>query len=455
VIRDLSERKRAEALIRFQTWHDQLTRLPNRSLFRDRVDVAVARARREGTAVAVMYLDLDRFKVINDTLGHSVGDRLLKAVAVRLGSMIREGDTLARFGGDEFGLLLPDVRSEEDVDAIARKLLERLAAPFLVDEHELFVAASIGIAVHPEAGDSAESLIRGADIAMYHIKGRGKNGHQRFTPEMNDTYSFQLSVERELRNALLGDELEPHYQPQVDVETGEVLGVEALARWNHPQRGLVNPADFIPLAEETGLIIPVDQCIQRKACIAVAEWRAGGYPGLAQIQSEDFVESMLAMLEETGVGTRGIKLEITESAIMREMDLIIPRLRRLAAHGVRIGIDDFGTGYSSLSWLQNFPVDTLKIDRSFVSDIRSDQAESSIVNAIIHMARGLGMEIIAEGVENEPQLRYLHTQGCRQVQGFFYSRPLPRADLRGYLDRGSAARARTFGSIGARGRLAG
>jgi diguanylate cyclase (GGDEF)-like protein/PAS domain S-box-containing protein len=450
VIRDLSERKRAEALIRFQTWYDQLTGLPNRSLFRDRVDVAVARARREGTGVAVMYLDLDRFKVINDTLGHSVGDRLLRAVAARLGAQIREGDTLARFGGDEFGLLLPDVRSEEDVEAIAGKLLERLAAPFLVDEHELFVAASIGIAVHPEAGDGAESLIRGADIAMYHIKGRGKNGHQLFTPRMNDTYSVQLSVERELRNALLGDELEPHYQPQVDVETGEVVGVEALARWNHPQRGMVNPADFIPLAEETGLIIPVDQCIQRKACTAVAGWRAAGHPGLslsmnlsaAQIQSEDFVESMLAMLEETGVGTCGIKLEITESAIMREMDLIIPRLRRLAAHGVRIGIDDFGTGYSSLSWLQNFPVDTLKIDRSFVSDIRSDQSESSIVNAIIHMARGLGLEIIAEGVENEPQLRYLHTQGCRQVQGFLYSRPLSRPDLTGYLDRGVGVRAR-------------
>ena len=462
VIRDLSEQKRAEALIRFQTWHDQLTRLPNRSLFRDRVDVAVARARREGSLVAVMYLDLDRFKVINDTLGHSVGDRLLKAVAARLGSLIQEGDTLARFGGDEFGLLLPDVRSEEDVDAVAGKLLEGLAVPFQVDEHELYVAASIGIAVHPEAGDSAESLIRGADIAMYHIKARGKNGHQRFAPRMDDARSLQLSVDRELRNALLSDELEPYFQPQVDVETGEVVGVEALARWNHPQRGLVNPADFIPLAEETGLIIPVDQCIQRKACTAVAAWRAEGYPGLslsmnlsaAQIQSADFVDSMLAMLEETGIGTGGIKLEITEGAIIREMDLIIPRLRRLAAHGVRIGIDDFGTGYSSLSWLQNFPVNTLKIDRSFVSDIRSDQSESSIVNAIIHMARGLGMEIIAEGVENEPQLRYLHVQGCRQVQGFLYSRPMSRVDLPGYLDGGTDSRTWLADAGQAPGRLA-
>ncbi|HSG88578.1 MAG TPA: EAL domain-containing protein [Pseudomonadales bacterium] len=441
IVRDISERKRAEELIHFQAYHDQLTQLPNRALFKDRLELAIAQAQRHDKRLAVMFLDLDRFKVVNDSLGHSFGDRLLKAVAARLKGWIRRGDTLARFGGDEFCLLLPDVKSDDDVAQIGQKFIDKLATPFLVDEHELFVGASIGIAMYPEAGESAESLIQSADIAMYHIKGRGKNGFQFFSDRMNDKYASHLSVERELRNALLADELEPHYQPQVDVETGAILGVEALARWNHPRRGMVSPAEFIPLAEETGLIIPVDRCIQRKACLDVARWRAEGHEDLslsmnisaAQIETDDFVDWMLALFEETGVGTRGIKLEITESVIMREMDLIVPKLRKLSARGVRIGIDDFGTGYSSLSYLQNFPVDTLKIDRAFVSDIRSDESESSIVNAIIHMAKGLGMDIIAEGVESDTQLRYLHTQGCRHVQGFIFSKPLARIDLTAFL----------------------
>lgn len=444
VARDISERKRAQALIQFQAWHDALTHLPNRALFEDRLALAIAQAQRGERGLAVMFLDLDRFKVVNDSLGHSLGDRLLKAVAARLKGCIRRGDTLARFGGDEFCLLLPEVRSEADVAAIAEKILGRLGAPFLVDEHELFVGASIGVAMYPDAGETAESLVQSADIAMYHIKGRGKNGFQFFDGKMNAKYSSALSVERELRNALLADELEPHYQPQVDVETGEVIGVEALARWNHPRRGLVSPVEFIPLAEETGLIVPVDRCIQRKACLDVARWRAEGHRDLslsmnlsaAQIEQDDFVDAMLALLEETGLGCTGVKLEITEGVLMREMDLIVPKLRRLSAAGIRIGIDDFGTGYSSLSYLQRFPVDTLKIDRSFVSDIRSEMGESSIVNAIIHMAKGLGLDIVAEGVENDLQLRYLQVQGCRQIQGFIYSRPVGGDDLRGLLRDG-------------------
>jgi diguanylate cyclase (GGDEF)-like protein/PAS domain S-box-containing protein len=444
IARDISERKRAQALIQFQAWHDALTHLPNRTLFEDRLELAIAQAQRGDRGLAVMFLDLDRFKVVNDSLGHSMGDRLLRAVAARLKGCIRRGDTLARFGGDEFCLLLPEVRGAEAVEGIARKILGKLAAPFLVDEHELFVGASIGVAMFPEAGETAESLVQSADIAMYHIKGRGKNGFQFFDGKMNAKYSSALSVERELRNALLADELEPHYQPQVDVDTGEVIGVEALARWNHPRRGMVSPVEFIPLAEETGLIVPVDRCIQRKACRDVALWREQGHRDLAlslnlsaaQIEQDDFVDDMLALLEETGLGTRGVKLEITESVLMREMDLIVTKLRRLAAEGIRIGIDDFGTGYSSLSYLQRFPVDTLKIDRSFVSDIRSEMGESSIVNAIIHMAKGLGLDIVAEGVENDLQLRYLQGQGCRQIQGFIYSRPVACADLGGLLRDG-------------------
>lgn len=461
VARDIAERKRAQETIEFQAWHDALTHLPNRALFTDRLELAIAQASRGERRLAVMVLDLDRFKVVNDTLGHTTGDRLLRAVAARLKGCIRRGDTLARFGGDEFCLLLADVRSTSDVESIAGKILDRLAVPFLVDDHELFVGASIGIAPYPETGDSAEALVRAADIALHHVKARGKNAFQFFDARMGEIVSSQLSVERELRNALLADELEPHYQPQVDVESGRVIGVEALARWNHPQRGQVGPAEFIPLAEETGLIVAVDQVVQRKACLDVARWRREGHGDLAlsmnisaaQIESEDFVAWMLAMLEETGIGTTGVKLEITESVIMREMDVIVPKLRKLSARGLTIGIDDFGTGYSSLSYLQHFPVDTLKIDRAFVSDIRGGDSESSIVNAIIHMAKGLGLDIIAEGVENETQLRYLHTQGCRQVQGFIYSRPLAKGDLGSYLsgagEAGNAARGADAGILAA------
>lgn len=442
IARDIAERKRAQETIDFQAWHDALTHLPNRALFSDRLELAIAQAQRAERQLAVMSLDLDRFKVVNDTLGHTVGDRLLRAVSARLKGCIRRGDTLARFSGDEFCLLLPDVRSSTDVEGIAQKILDRLQTPFVVDEHELFVSASIGIAMYPGTGDSAEAMVRAADIAVHHIKARGKNAYQFLDARMGEVVSSQLSIERELRNALLADELEPHYQPQVNVETGEVVGVEALARWNHPERGEVSPAEFIPLAEETGLIVPVDQRVQRSACLDVARWRREGHPGLglslnisaAQLESEDFVDWMLAMLQETGLGTEGVKLEITESMIMREMDRIVPKLRKLSARGITIGIDDFGTGYSSLSYLQHFPVDTLKIDRAFVSDIRGEEAESSIVNAIIHMAKGLGLDIIAEGVENETQLRYLHMQGCRQVQGFIFSKPLSKGDLGAYLD---------------------
>ncbi|MCC5871442.1 MAG: EAL domain-containing protein [Gammaproteobacteria bacterium] len=442
--RDVTERKRAQEMVQYQAYHDLLTHLPNRALFHDRLELAVAQARRNKVRLAVMFLDLDRFKVVNDTLGHTVGDRLLQQVAERLRNCLRGGDTLARLGGDEFCFLLPDVACREDAAGVAQKVLDGLATPFQVENHELFVGASIGISVYPDSGESVEVLIQSADIAMYHIKGRGKNGYEFFLPEMNAKFSSLLALERELRNALAMDELEPFFQPQVDLDSGAIIGVEALARWRHPERGLVEPIDFIPLAEETGLIVQVDRCIQRKACEAVAAWQRGGRPELtlslnvsaAQMEQADFVEAMLAMFEETGVRTDSVKLEITESVIMREMELIVPKLRRLGSKGVRIGIDDFGTGYSSLSYLQRFPVDMLKIDRSFVNDIRGDGDEASIVNAIIHMARGLGLDIVAEGVESELQLRYLQQQGCHQVQGYIFSRPVDRSGLEGCLAHG-------------------
>lgn len=442
--RDVTERKRAQEMVQYQAYHDLLTHLPNRALFHDRLELAVTQAQRNKRRLAIMFLDLDRFKVVNDTLGHTVGDRLLKQVAERLRNCVRGGDTLARFGGDEFCFLLPDIGFQEDAAGVAQKVLDHLSTPFLVDGHELFVGASIGISVYPDSGESVEALVQSADIAMYHIKGRGKNGYEFFMPEMNDKFCSLLALERELRNALANDELEPFFQPQVDLDTGAIIGVEAMARWHHPQRGLVEPIDFILLAEETGLIVQVDRCIQRKACEAVAAWRHAGHAGLtlslnvsaAQMEEADFVDSMVLMFEETGVGIKFIKLEITESVIMREMEVIVPKLRRLRARGVRISIDDFGTGYSSLSYLQRFPVDTLKIDRAFVNDIRSDGDDAIIVNAIIHMARGLGLDIVAEGVENELQLRYLQQQGCHQVQGYIFSPPIDRGALEDCLTHG-------------------
>ena len=446
IARDVSERKRAQEMIQFQAHHDLLTYLPNRSLLRDRLELALAQARRSGRRLALMFLDLDRFKIVNDTLGHTTGDRLLRAVALRLNQSVRSGDTLARFGGDEFCLLLPDVRSVDDVRVIARKILDQLAAPFQIDEHELFVGASIGIALYPDAGSTAESLIQHADIAMYAIKGRGRNGYQIFDPRMNERFASRLTEERELRLALRRSELEPHYQPQVDVDTGRVVGVEALARWRHPRRGLLEPATFLPLAEETGLIVAVDRCIVHRACADVARWRAGGRPELtlslnlsgAQLEQDDFVQDFLETIARTGLDPAAVKLEIAENVILREADLVLPKLRALADRGVCIGIDDFGTGYSSLSYLQRFPVSTLKIDRRFVAEIGVGEGAALLVDGIIHMARGLGIDIIAEGVENEAQLRYLHGQGCLQAQGWVYARAMDADALGAVLEGGTA-----------------
>ncbi len=438
-IRDISERKEAQEVINFQAYHDLLTHLPNRALLKDRLELAITQGRRNKRKLAVMFLDLDRFKVVNDTLGHSMGDRLLKAVANRLQSCLRRGDTLSRFGGDEFTLLLPEVRTRDDVVVIASKILDRLGSPFVIDGHELFVGASIGIAMYPEGGDSADSLIQNADIAMYHIKSRGKNGYQFFSEEMNHRFSTRLSMERELRAALNQGELTVHYQPQVDLESGRITGVEALVRWAHPERGLVPPSEFLPLAEETGLIIQLDEYVQRRAFENVAAWdRAGAGQvklsvnlSAAQLEKEGFIDQFVASLRDAGLAPERVKLEITENTLMQDVEVIIPKLKQLRRLGASIAIDDFGTGYSSLSYLRQFPINTLKIDRSFVCDIRSDESEggASIINAIVAMARGLKLGLIAEGVENRTQLNYLRQQGCTEVQGYIFSEPLPADEM--------------------------
>jgi diguanylate cyclase (GGDEF)-like protein/PAS domain S-box-containing protein len=439
--RDISERKEAEQVINFQAYHDLLTHLPNRVLLKDRLTLAIEHARRNRRRVGVMFLDLDRFKIVNDTLGHTMGDRLLKAVANRLQACLRKGDTLSRFGGDEFTLLLPDVRRRDDVVVIAEKILSKLAAPFVIDGHELFVGASIGVALYPEAGDSVEALIQSADIAMYHVKGRGKNGYQFFSEEMNHKLTTRLSLERELRSALSNGELCVYYQPQVSLQDGRIVGVEALVRWQHPRLGLIAPDEFLSVAEETGLVTQLDDWVQRRAFADVAEWRKSGLGDVRlsvnvsaqQLESEAFVARFLALLDASGMPAELVKIEITENTCMKDMDVMVPRLRELRRHGLRIAIDDFGTGYSSLSYLQQFPISTLKIDRSFVCDIRGDQTDASIVDAIVAMAHGLKLDLIAEGVETRTQLAYLRSHGCLEVQGYIFSRPVPAAELKTML----------------------
>ncbi len=435
--RDITERKEAEEVINFQAYHDLLTRLPNRALLRDRLALAIAQAERNKRKLAVMFLDLDRFKVVNDTLGHTMGDRLLKAVANRLLGCLRSGDTLSRFGGDEFMLLLPEVRTRDDVVVIASKILERLTAPFSIDGHELYVGASIGIALYPEAGANEETLIQNADIAMYHVKSNRRNGYQFFSEQMNHRFSTRLTMERELRSALAQDELVVHYQPQVSLDTGSIIGVEALVRWQHPVQGLVEPEEFMALAEETGLIAEVDALVQGQAFKDVARWRSRGSPELkvsvnvsaVQLEQDNFITHFLRALDVAGLPGSAVNVEITEATLMRDIEVIVPRLKDLRRMGVIIAIDDFGTGYTSLSYLHQFPINKLKVDRTFVGDIRSDQGGAPVIDAIVAMAQGLKLIIAAEGVESRSQLRYLATHGCREAQGFIFSRAVPPNDV--------------------------
>ncbi|OOC49374.1 MULTISPECIES: EAL domain-containing protein [Thioalkalivibrio] len=430
--RDITDRKESEAFINFQAYHDLLTRLPNRALFRDRVDVAISHAQRSGTQLAVLFIDLNRFKVINDSLGHTVGDRLLQEVAQRLQACIRKGDTLSRFGGDEFTLLIPGLASNEAAIQVADKILESLQAPFKIGDQELFVGASIGIAIYPDAGDNLEALIKNADIAMYREKSSGKTGVRVYSPDMGGHPPRRLQLEQDMRRALERDEFHILYQPQVDTETGHMVGVEALIRWDHPTLGLLGPAEFIPVAEETRLIVDLDRLTLRTAIREMQRHSRDGYPELrlavnlspVLVERDDFVEDFLGILGETGFPPDLLEVEITENLLMSDTPDTVHKLNRLGAAGVQIAVDDFGTGYSSLSYLQKLPIHTLKIDRSFTHTIcREDEA--CIVNAIISMARGLQMNIVAEGVETEAHRDYLRDLECPMIQGFLFGQPAP------------------------------
>jgi len=431
VARDISARKQAEATITFQAYHDLLTGLPNRALFKDRLGQAMVYAKRHGQTMATLFLDMDHFKVVNDTLGHLVGDGLLQALALRLRDCLREGDTLSRIGGDEFMLLLPHIRTRDNAAYIAQKILLSLKQPFNIEGHELYVGMSIGIAIFPEDGDSIETLIKHADIAMYHAKDLGRNDYKFFTPELHKAFTGRLAIETEMRHALERKEFEVFYQPQVAVQSQRVRGMEALIRWNHPSRGLVLPAEFIPISEECGLITPISEWVMSAACRQARLWRDADMPPITmainlsarQIEHPQFVDKFVQCLHKHMPDGNGIEIEITESTLMRDMDGAVGKLRKLADMGVEISIDDFGTGYSSLSYLKKLPINTIKIDRSFIHDLTGHTNNgSTIVAGIAAMAKGLKLKVVAEGVETQEQLDYLQTLGCDTYQGFFFSR---------------------------------
>jgi len=442
--KDITERMQTQERLAFMAQHDPLTELPNRALLLDRLKQSLAGARWRERRVGVLFVDLDRFKTINDTLGHEVGDRLLQQLAERFQRSVRDGDTVARFGGDEFVILLDDVASEDDVAGVAQKVLQALAPPFQVDGQTLYVTASIGVSLFPNDGENASTLLRNADIAMYRAKELGKNTYQFYSADMSSRAFERLTLESNLRRALEQGEFRLYYQPQVDVTTGAIVGVEALLRWQHPEFGLVMPNEFIPLLEETGLIVPTGAWILDTACAQLAAWHAQGWPRLRlavnlsprQFQTQNLTTVVKQAVDRLDGDPGRLELEITEGMLLRHVPITAETLEALHLLGVRMAIDDFGTGYSSLSYLRRLPIDTLKIDRMFVRDIPHDPDDSAITVAIIALVQSMKLEMIAEGVENTAQRDFLHARGCNVMQGFLFSRPLPAEEITRLLQSG-------------------
>jgi diguanylate cyclase (GGDEF)-like protein/PAS domain S-box-containing protein len=441
ITEDITERRHAQERMLHLAQYDHLTGLPNRALFYDRLRQALAQARRNARVSAVLFIDLDRFKIVNDTLGHAHGDTLLQQVSERLKLCVRSGDTVARLGGDEFAVILNELSASGDGGLVAQTILNALAEPFDVEGNEIHATASVGIAIYPSDSDNVDTLIRDADTAMYSAKAAGRNVYRYYTAEMNERAREKIQLECRLRGALERKEFLLHFQPKVDLGTGEIAGFEALLRWQPPDAALVPPDRFIPLLEETGLIVPVGEWVLRTACAQIGKWRDGGVRLLPiavnlsarQFQQQDLCAVIGKMLHEHGVAARFIELEITESAAMQNPQASIATLQELKAMGLRLAIDDFGTGYSSLSYLKRLPVDTVKIDRSFVTDLATNPDDASIAQAIITMAHTLSLKVVAEGVETASQLSFLSAHGCDQMQGYYFSKPLPEGDITAML----------------------
>ena len=430
--RDITEQRRSEAKIAHMAHHDALTGLPNRTLLDERLELAVAHAKR-GEIVATHLLDLDYFKNVNDTLGHPVGDKLLTMVADRLRRLVREGETVARMGGDEFAIVQLQVAQPSDATALAQRVIDGVSEPYEIDGHQVVVGASVGISVSVTDGPSPDLLLRNADLALYRAKSGGRGTLRFFEPEMDAQMQARRLMESDLRRALVGHEFEVHYQPIVNLQSNEISAFEALIRWQHSERGMVSPAAFIPLAEEIGLIVPLGEWVLRTACSAAARWpdhtKICVNLSAVQFRSRGLVEVVIGALATSGLRPGRLELEITETVLLADTEATLAVLHQLRGLGVRIAMDDFGTGYSSLSYLQTFPFDRIKIDRSFVKGVAEDIGSLNIVRAVAALAKGIGMATTAEGVETQEQLDAVKAEGCTEMQGFLFSRALPSRDI--------------------------